>query len=191
MTAIDYGLRHRVKALEDAMGGLSGGVNGPTARVRGNADGNHMPVTQDWEDWLLRWGPYSQTSDFAADYDDLVHPMWDPAGDHDRFTVVEPGVYRGTAQILWLPNVNGDRRLDLVRHFVGGGSKIVGRDERPGNGPNSGSSDHLSQQVSGTDEFAAGDYITATCWQNSGGALDTRDLNHPPGPIFTMSRIRT
>jgi hypothetical protein len=83
----------------------------------------------------------------------------------DSLTIVVPGVYAVSGRITWDPTPGGRRELHIN---VNGGAAGFEEDTRPAV-----VGFDTSQTVSGLFDLAAGDVITLTALQGSGGNLDT------------------
>lgn len=92
--------------------------------------------------------------------------MHDPVLDNSRLTVAHDGFYILGAQVVFASNTTG-ARIALLR--VNGGG-YVGRFSYI---PSVGGHQHTVSATTAT-FLAAGDFVEAQVWQNSGGALDVQ-----------------
>jgi len=118
--------------------------------------------------WVLREnsnGPTLNASGVKMTWPDAIETHSDIAYSGGDFTVLTPGRYFISSQVMFLNNPNGYRAIYVL---VNG---VARRGSRETTGEAGGSAIQPAPSVSCTLRLAAGDVISIQAWQNSGGTL--------------------
>lgn len=143
------------------------GLNPPAARLARTATNQSIPNSTQT---ALQWN--SELEDTHNGHDNSTNPS--------RYTAPVAGLYLVTATVTWDQNASGIREIGLRVNgsVIYDGTRVV----------NSSNITHV-QSVSHLIRLAVGDYVEATVWQNTGGALAV-DRTFHSGPLMEIAWLR-